>query len=366
VTPDVLIVGGGIISGAVAYELACAGAKVLILERSQAGREASWAAGGMLAPTSETFHDLPLLPFALESMLLYPDFLARVQNDSRIEVDYRTEGTLLIALNAAEAARLEQAARMLASQKLAGQMLSGEEARQLEPALAREVCSALLLPKDHQVDNRRLTEAVFVAAQKRGARLRERTTVETIVVEHGRAVAVKTAGERVAAAKILVAAGCWSATLGPECARLAPTKPIRGQMLALKMAKPCLSRVIRGAVYLVPGKDGRVVVGSTVEDVGFDKSTTPEVLSRLRASAEEIVPGLREAEIAESWAGLRPDSPDHLPILGACDIENLFLATGHYRNGILLAPATARAMVELILRGSSSLPIETFSPLRFR
>ncbi len=366
-TPDVLIVGGGIIGGAVAYELACAGARVLILERRQAGREASWAAGGMLAPTSETFHDLPLLPLALESMRLYPDFVTRVQNDSAIEVDYQAEGTLLIALHAAEAARLEQAARMLASHKLAGQMLTGEEARQLEPALAREVCSALLLPNDHQVDNRRLTEAAFVAAQKRGAVLREGANVESIVVEHGRAVAVRMADERIPASRILVAAGCWSATLGPECARLAPTKPIRGQMVALKMAKPCFSRVIRGgAAYLVPRKDGGVLVGSTVEDVGFDKSTTAEALSRLRTSAEEIVPGLRQAEISESWAGLRPDSPDHLPVLGGCDIENLYFATGHYRNGILLAPATARAMAQLILRGSSSIPIETFSPLRFR
>ncbi len=365
-TPDILIVGGGIIGGSVAYELACAGAKVVVLERNEAGREASWAAGGMLAPTSETFHDLPLLPLALESMRLYPDFVARVQEDSSIVVEYRREGTLLVALTASEAARLEQAARMLASHRLAGQLLTGEEARQMEPALANEVCSALLLPNDHQVDSRRLTEAVLLAAQKRGVMLRERAEVENIVVEQGRAAGAKVGGEKVAASRILVAAGCWSATLGPECARLAPTKPIRGQILALKTAGPCLRRVIRGPAYLVPRKDGRVLVGSTMEDVGFDKSTTGEALARLRTSAEEMVPRLREAKIAESWAGLRPDSPDHLPILGGCDIENLFFATGHYRNGILLAPATARVLTDLILRGSSSVPIEIFSPLRFR
>jgi glycine oxidase len=288
-------------------------------------------------------------------------------------VDYRTDGTLLIGFDPEEAARLEHAASILSSQKLPGQLLNTEEARRLEPGLSEGICSALLLPGDHHLNNRQLTQATLVAAQKRGVVLREGVAVESIIVERRRAVAVRTSAERLTASKIVIAAGCWSATLGSECARLAPTRPVRGQMLALRLTEPCpafgatcLNYVIRGPAYLVPRRDGRVVVGSTVEDVGFDKSTTAEALANLRASAERIVPAFREANVAETWAGLRPDSPDHLPILGTGDIENLFFATGHFRNGILLAPITARVMTDLILRGSSSTPIEGFSPLRFR
>jgi len=357
-TSDVLIVGGGIIGCALALKLAEERGEVIVVERNQPGREASWAAAGMLAPTSEGPHfSAAEAELAAASAALYPDWLDRLGEGARDVVGYRTEGTLQVAFTDEEAAELRT---------LPGELLTTAEARRLEPALSELILAAVFLPRDLQVDNRRLVAAVAERAKSAGVKLLTGASIAELQIESGRATGVRTAsGERLAAGAVVNAAGCWAAQLDPQ---RTPTRPMRGQMLALHGGDATslprhIVRSPRG--YIVPRGDGRLVIGSTSEDVGYDKSLTPAGLRQLLAAALELVPSADSLPFADAWAGLRPDSPDHLPILGATDIENYFVATGHYRNGILLAPITAQLVGDVILGRHPSLSLEPFSPHRF-
>lgn len=365
-TSDILIVGGGIIGCALAFELAQAGRTVTILERGRPGAEATWAAGGMLAATSEH----PELPAFQElgraSLQLYPEWLARLQQAAGLgDLGYRKEGTLLVAFTEAEAKELET---------LEGEQLSVEEARQREPLLAETILGAVYLPHDLQVDNRRLIAGLLKACQQAGVQIQSGKAAKRIVIESGRATGVELEdGSRLFAGAVVNAAGCWAGTLGEAAARLSPTRPVRGQMLSLRTRSALPRHVLRSAqAYMVPRPDGdkseagRVVVGSTMENVGYDKGVTPAGLRGLLAGAVQLVPALGSATFETAWAGLRPDTPDHLPTLGSTDVQNYFVAAGHFRNGILLAPITARLLAEVILGGRPSLALEPFSPLRFR
>ncbi len=354
-TSDVLIVGGGIIGCALALKLVEERVKVIVVERNQPGREASWAAAGMLAPTSEGPHfSAAEAQLAAASAALYPDWLDRLGEGARDAVGYRTEGTLQVAFSEEEASELR------------GEKLTAAEARRLEPGLSDLIVAAAFLPRDLQVDNRRLVAAVAERAKSAGVKFLTGASVAELQIESGRATEVRTAsGERLAAGAMVNAAGCWAAGLDPQ---RTPTRPIRGQMLALHGGDATslprhIVRSPRG--YIVSRGDGRLVTGSTSEDVGYDKSLTPAGLRQLLAAALELVPSAASLPFADAWAGLRPDSPDHLPILGATDIENYFVATGHYRNGILLAPITAQLVGDVILGRKPRLSLEPFSPMRF-
>ncbi len=356
--PDVLIAGAGIIGCSLALRLAEEKLSVLVLERGQPGEEASWAAAGMLAPTSEHAQASAETELAAASAALYPGWVARLEERVKEPLGYRSEGTLVVAFSADEAAQLAA---------LPGEALTPEQARQREPALNEKLVAARFLPGDRQVDNRRLLQALLVAAVAAGVEFRAGAPVAEWWIESEQMRGVRTAaGEKLEAGAVVNALGCWAGTVPRLGARFAPVRPVRGQMLALTAAPDFLRHVVRSPRgYLVPRASGRLLVGSTMEDAGYDKSVTPAGLRGLLAAAVEIAPGVASLPFSDAWAGLRPDTPDHLPILGATGIKNYFVATGHFRNGILLAPITAELMTEVILNRKPRLALKPFSPRRF-
>jgi len=363
-SPDALIAGGGLIGCAIARELARRGLRVLVLDRQEPGQEASWAAAGMLTPDAESVEEQALVPLGNASLGLYSEFIGQIEGETGMKTGYRREGALQVFFGDGAEEKLGQ---WLAAVRRAGfrpEPLGAAELRRAEPALAADAAAGALLAEDGSVDNRLLTQAVAEAARRAGAEIRAGEGVARVVREGGRVTGVETRGGKIAAERVVLAAGCFTAQIaGAE--RYAPTRPARGQMAALRPAAAPLRRVVRGPSYLVPRDDGRLLVGATVERVGFEKAVTAAGIGRLLGDAVRMVPALAAAPVVETWSGLRPDTPDHLPILGPADVEGLWLATGHYRNGILLAPATARALGEWIVEGRTSLPVEGFSPLRF-
>jgi glycine oxidase len=358
---DVHIVGGGIIGCAIGLALAEEKLSVTVIERGEPGREASWAAAGMLAPSSEHHEAAALAELARASAALYSAWVRKLAEQSSIDIGYRTEGTLQLAFTE------EEAQSLAALPAAVGEKLTPEEARRREPALSEKIAAAVFLPDDVQVDNRLLLEALLESCRRAGVNFRPGTEVSDILLQNRRALGVRTAdGARLEAGLTINAAGCWAAQLGQAATRRAPTRPVRGQVLLLQSERPLLRHVVRSTrVYVVPRADGRLLVGSTMEEAGFDKSVTPEALRRLAAGARALLADSSPLRFAEAWAGLRPGSPDGLPILGATEWEHYYVASGHFRNGILLAPVTARLMTEVILDRTPSLPLEPFSPLRF-
>ena len=361
---DVIVVGAGIIGCSVARELARRRMRVLLLDRQEPGKESSWAAAGMLTPAAESAESLPLVPFAKASLALYNDFIAEVEQSVGRKTDYRRQGALEVFFGDGADERL---ALWLASVRATGfeaQPLSATDLRQMEPALAPDAAAGALLPDEGAVDNRLLSAALAEAARREGAELRAGVEVLRMISANGRATGVETRQERLAARHILLAAGSFTAQIeGAE--RYAPTIPARGQMAALRPAAMPLGRVVRGPSYLVPRGDGRLLIGATVERAGFERAVTPAGIGRLLTDAVRMVPALADAPLVETWCGFRPDTPDHLPVLGPTDVEGLWFATGHFRNGILLAPATALALADWITKGSTALPVDAFSAMRF-
>lgn len=366
-TYDVAIVGAGIIGGAIAWELVRAGLRVVLLDRQQAGMEASWAAAGMLAPGAETPDSVPVAPLGRASLALYPEFVAGIEMDSGARVEFEPGDALQVFFG--EAAERESEAFLALHRELGmrGEVIAPDLARKLEPELSRQAAVAVLCEDEARVNGRALTAAVLEAAQKRGAELRAGTAVTQLGIAQGRVTGVLTASGAIAAGRVVIAAGCWSGEL-EQVAQYAPTRPVRGQMVAVRSELAPLRHVLRShSGYVVPRADGRLVCGSTAEpEAGFEKGVTPEGQQRILAAAKEVVPALGHAVVVEKWSGLRPDTPDHLPSLGPTDVEGLLMATGHYRNGLLLAPITARLMREWVIEGRAvSFATEAFSPMRF-
>jgi len=368
ITHDVLIIGGGIIGGSIAWELARRGLHPLVLDRQEAGREASWAAAGMLQPSPESADGLPLVPLARASLALYPEFVAAVEADSGRTVGLRRTGAMEILFSSDAARELNALVALHRGLGLPTEALPIDEAFKMEPALSPHARAAALLPNECAIDNRALTDAVLAGAIARGAEVRAGVEVESLLVSGARVEGVIAGGRRFSAAHVVLAAGAFSSRLD-VARRYAPTVPMRGQMIALRSSAPPIQRVLRSVRgYIVPRDDARpqrLVAGSTLENVGYEKRVTPEGIARILEAAKELVPALESAEIVETWSGLRPDTPDHLPILGPTDLVGLTIATGHYRNGILLAPITAKLIAEWITDRRTSFDWEIFSPLRF-
>ncbi|HEY1017114.1 MAG TPA: glycine oxidase ThiO, partial [Herpetosiphonaceae bacterium] len=326
-------------------------------------------AAGMLAAQAEAEPSAPrLLELLLDSQAAWPRFAAELEAAAGMAIDYRTEGTLLLALDRDDAERLRWRHGVQRRLGLDTELISGAEARALEPHLSPAVTAALLSPRDHQVDNRKLAEALRRAFAAAGGVLRERTPARELLVERGRARGVRLDGETLAAETVILAGGAWSRLLPglPEAA-LPPVRPVKGQMLAVRMPEiPLLSRVAWAPeAYLVPRADGRLLIGATVEEQGFDTALTAGGLRKLLAGAWAALPGVDECPVVETWAGLRPASRDNAPLLGPTAVDGLLLACGHYRNGILLAPATAEALAGMVLEGRTDDLIAHFAPRRF-
>ena len=353
------------IGAAIALELAQAGLSVGVFEKGEPGREASWASAGILSPAPETPGMIPIVPLAKASMGLYPGFVANVEEISGQSVGFRPLGTM-DALFSRDATRdLSTLIALHHGLGLKAEPLRPEEARELEPALSPEVEAAAVRPEEASIDNRALTHAVLEAARKSGAEIFPGHGVEAIWREQGRCAGLKLDNENVSAKWAIIAAGCFSANI-EGVAAYAPVRPAKGQIVSLRADELKIERVLWSEkVYLVPRNDGRILAGSTVEYVGFDERVTAGGVEKILSDAIELAPGLADARIEETWAGLRPDSPDHLPILGPTNLDGLLVATGHFRSGVLLTPVTARLMREWITQQWVSVDWERFSPMRF-
>lgn len=368
---DVVVAGGGVIGLACAWRLTQRGLRVAVVDPAPAGA-ATHAAAGMLAPVTEVkYGEEPLLELALESLRRYPGFVAELEAQTGHVVGLRTEGTLLVATDAGDRAMLADLHDFQASLGLDVTMLTSREARALEPGLSPEIRAALLASSDHSVDNRLLAAALLAALG--AAVMRDRVTF--VEIADGAVHAVRLAeGGRLATSTVLLAAGPWSAQIDgiPESAR-PPVRPVKGEILRLRahghVELP--TRSIRGfvnghEVYLVPRAHGELVVGATMDDQGFDTAVRTGAVRELLRDARAILPLIDELELVEAIAGLRPGSPDNRPIIGAMDgVSGLHIATGHFRNGVLLAPVTADLVADELTGGSTSLAAWSVASNRF-
>jgi glycine oxidase len=364
-TFDAVIAGGGVIGGAIALELAEAGLHVALFDAREPGREASWASGGMISPTPENAAMIPFMPMSLASVALYPDFIRRVEDLSGFSVGYRQKGALDVLLDGPVQ---EEASTVIALQHgvgLKAQALTADRVRALEPALTEDTRAAIFRPDEASLNSRAFTDAILKAAQRKGVQVHAGNGAKAIWKDGGRCKGLTLEKGQVAAQWTIIAAGCFSAKI-EGAGRYAPVLPAKGQMIALRCESVHIQRILwLEHKYLVPQLDGRIVAGSTIERTGFDRSVTAGGVELILRAVMRMVPELANARIEETWAGLRPDSPDHLPIIGPTDMEGLLIATGHFRSGILLAPVTARLIREWATTQKVSVDWSRVSPMRF-
>ncbi len=364
------VVGGGIIGCSIAFALAAEKLKIAVLDRQQPGREASWAAAGMLSPAPDSPRDRLLVPLSKESLRLYPEFVHAIEESSGKPVDYTRKGTLQIFKGASAEAERNAMQAEHRELGLASEAISLADARKLEPALNPAISAVVHLPEEESVDPRLLIDSLLAAAANRRVEIRPGFSVASLIEEGDRCAGVLAAnGEKIHAKHVIIAAGCFSAEIAGAAGKripVIPTRPVRGQMLALRQNNVTLRHVLRSERgYLVPRSDGRIVAGSTSEEAGFHKGVTAGGIRKIVEAGLELCADLGSAEILETWSGLRPGTPDDLPILGLTNMEGFVLATGHYRNGILLAPVTAKLVKEWVIDGRTTLDTQAFSPLRF-
>ena len=344
---NITVAGAGVVGCAIAHELSARGARVSVLDARGPGGGASRASAGILAPFIEG-HERTLLNLCVRSLDLWDEFAQRVAEAAEQPLEYERRGTLQVALNTGESARLQGLARLLDQTSVAHEVLTGEEAARLEPAISTDTHSALHIPGHGYVAADELTGLLAVAASRLGATF----DVEPVVaVNQATLPRVQTSLRVIESDVVIIAAGSWSASLDAAHAAPHAVRPIRGQLLQLRLAKRPAERVIWGDdCYLVPRRDGTVLAGATVEDVGFDERATASGVGYLLDGATRLMPALREAAFEGVRVGLRPMTVDELPVIGASStMPHVFYATGHYRNGVLLAPLTARLVADLIL-----------------
>src|SRR6266581_4910257 len=309
---DAIIAGGGLIGSAIALELARNDLRVALFDAQDPGREASWASAGILSPAPENPGMISMVPLGMASLAMYPEFIELVEELSGIQTGYRTNGTVEALFSRHAREELNTIVALHRGLGLKAEAISAKEARELEPALSEEVEAAVLRPQEASVDNRLLANALIVAA------------------------------------------GAFSSQIA-GASEYAPVSPAKGQMVSLRCAAAKIDRVLWSErIYVVPRNDGRILCGATVEHVGFDKTVTASGMHANLDAAMALVPVLATAQVEESWAGLRPDTPDHLPIIGPTELEGLLIATGHFRSGVLLTPITAKLIAEFILEKTPS------------
>ncbi len=362
---DAIVVGGGVIGCTIAWRLAQQGLKVTLFERGKVGDEASRAAAGMLSPQAESHSKGPFFDLCLKSRLMYRKFAYELSDVSGIDVEYNDSGTLFVVLSGEDD---EETTRWAAWQTEAGlplQPFSEDDLRRIEPAVTESAARAIFLPEDHQVENRRLMDSLKIAIKLAGVDLIEDAEVTSLATAQDRVTGVVSAGKRFDAGSVIVAAGTWSSRLLEPLGLNVRVIPARGQMIAVKGDGCPITRVVHSSsVYVVPRRDGRILIGATVEYTGFKKEVTVSAINHLLKAGLELVPSLGQFAVVETWSGLRPDTIDHLPIIGPSGIDNLILATGHFRNGILLAPVTAELVADTVVQGRVSDDLKPFGVSR--
>ncbi len=362
---DAVIAGGGLIGACIALELAEEGLKVALYDAHEPGREASWASAGMISPAPENPGSIPFVPISLASVALYPAFIQKVESLSGMDVGYRKDGAIDVILDGNIEEELSTVIALQHGVGLRAEALTAQQAREMEPSLTDEIEAAIFRPDEASLDNRVFTDAVLKAAQQKGVQIFARNGAKSLWKENGRCKGLILDNGRVEAKWTIIAAGCFSARI-EGVAPYAPVFPAKGQMIALRCESVEIQHVLwMEHTYLVPRNDGRIIAGSTIERTGFDHDVTAAGLKKILSEAIKLAPGLEKARIEETWAGLRPDSPDHLPILGPTDLDGLLIATGHFRSGILLAPVTALLMREWVCTQKVGVDWERFSPMRF-
>lgn len=348
---DTIIIGGGVIGLAIARELRLRGARsIAVLERGLVGREASYAAAGMLAVQAETDRADRFFDFCRYSNSIYRGYAAALLSDTGVDIEFDGTGTLYLAFDEHDAAELRSRYEWQRGAGLNIARLDREQIVELEPAVNDSVLEGLLFPDDCQVENRKLVDALAAFARANDISVIEGCDVVSVKTEGGRATGIRTPTNEHTGDNVILASGAWTSLIDVPGAPLAGFKPIKGEILSYGPSRGLLRHVIyspRG--YLVPRSDGRVLAGATVEDAGFDKTVTLSAEESIKTSALEILPRLCELEIRDRWAGLRPWAPGGRPAIGRVPgFENLIVASGHYRNGILLAPATAELVADLV------------------
>ena len=364
---DVVVVGAGIVGCAVAYELARRGASVELVDDRAVGMGATQASAGMLAPFNEAPDGGPLFDIAARGLDVFDLFVARVSHDTGLTIDYQRTGTLDVALDADALQRLKRTHQILSARGVSAVLLDGPGVAAQEPALAASAAGGLLIPAHGFVGATELAQALVAGARRHGAQMNDRGRVRRISCAHGETTVTTDRGA-LSTGSVVVAAGSWVGQIevaGVEAGL--PVSPVRGQLLHLHWNGPRLRRVLWSErCYIVPWRDGTVLVGATVEHVGFDERTTVQGVRDLTTAACELVPAAAGAAFVTVRAGLRPAAPDHLPIIGRSAVmPNLVYATAHYRNGVLLAPLTAQLVADLLLDDRVDPVLEVTSPQRF-
>jgi glycine oxidase len=373
-TSDVLVVGGGIIGLVTAWRAAQRGLTTAVVDPEPGGGAAQVAAGMLAAVTELHYGEQTLLGLNLASAHRYPDFAAELTDLTGLDLGYRRCGTLAVALDADDRAHLRELHALQRQSGLESEWLSGRECRRLEPMLAPGVRGGLRVDGDHQIDPRRLTRALLAACEQAGV-VFHRSWAEGLRVAGDRAAGITTTdGDELGAGQVVLAAGSLSGRLeGVPADVLPPVRPVKGQVLRLTVPAsraPFLSRTVRAVVrgsqvYLVPRENGELVIGATSEELGWDTTVTAGGVYELLRDAHELVPGITELPLTETRAGLRPGSPDNAPLLGPTELTGLVLATGHYRNGVLLTPITGDAMAHVLTTGELPDVARPFTPRRF-
>ncbi|MGQ9658358.1 MAG: glycine oxidase ThiO [Fimbriimonadales bacterium] len=363
----VLVIGAGVIGTAVAWELLQRGAEVVLLDSAAVGGYTSAASAGMVNPFSLTPDDTPALPLYWQSLQMYPDWTRTLHEQTGIDPEWRHGGCLRVALTPADVEHLEASLEWIQPYDTRAEIIDSRAARQLEPALNPEIAAALYLPSEGWVHTKRLQRALHRAVQLYSVNLYTGSPALRFVVDDSRVRGVQTVHGILEGDAVVVAAGAWAGTLLQPQGIHAPTTPVRGVILVLGDLPVPVRRILSSRVgYLVPRADGTILLGATREQAGYDARATAQGYALLTRNLTSLAPRLMHASIVGHTVGLRPDTPDHNPYIGAvAGIERLYLAAGHAYHGILLAPATARAIADLVLNGATDLPITPFDPNRF-
>ena len=368
----ILIIGGGIIGLSIAWRLIGIGKKVIIIDKKNLGKEASWAAAGMLSGRLDLKPcEKKLLPIFEKSHLAWPKFAEELENKSGKSIGYKKEGTLRVACDLHEEKKLKNNYDFLKNNKVNITWLSGDKIRDKEPYVSNNVLSGFFSPDDHHVNNRYILDALITILKKNknNCIFKENTEVEKIITNKNQVIGVKTNNEIIKTKEIIVCSGAWTSKIKNIEIKEVPIRPVKGQMICLKVPKniSLLKHILwRENVYLVPRNNSDLIIGATEEEMGYDKSLTVGGIYNLLKIAREVLPAIEDLSIVESWSGLRPTSRDDAPIIGPSKkLKGLIYATGHHKNGILLAPLTSSIIKNYYLNGNIGNDFNNFEPGRF-